>query len=110
MIAYWASRELGGSCERFFAENGEEAIDKLREVRPDVMLLDLEMPIMNGLEVVMCMRGEGIGADCRIIAVSAGAQDRDVTALNALGVTDVVIKDEHLRANLRSALGELADS
>ena len=74
------------------------------------MLLDMEMPIMNGLEVVMYMRGEKLGEDCHVIAVSAGAQDKDVSALKALGVVNVVMKDEHLRANLRASLEGLRDS
>lgn len=110
VLAYWVSRELGGRCEKFFAVNGEEAIEQIRAVRPDVMLLDMEMPIMNGLEVVMYMRGEKLGEDCHVIAVSAGAQDKDVSALKALGVVNVVMKDEHLRANLRASLEGLRDS
>jgi DNA-binding NarL/FixJ family response regulator len=38
------------------AENGREAIEKARELRPNLIVLDLSMPIMNGLEVAPLLR------------------------------------------------------
>jgi len=38
------------------AENGREAIDKARELKPDFIVLDLSMPIMNGLEAAAVLR------------------------------------------------------
>lgn len=38
------------------AENGEECLDKLKTFRPDVLLLDINMPKMNGLEVLKALK------------------------------------------------------
>ena len=40
------------------AENGSEALEKISEVHPDLVLLDLQMPLMDGLEVVHRLRGK----------------------------------------------------
>lgn len=38
------------------AENGQVAIDRVRELRPDVVILDLSMPVMNGLEAARAIK------------------------------------------------------
>ncbi|MBQ1682304.1 MAG: response regulator transcription factor, partial [Agathobacter sp.] len=38
------------------AENGQECLDKLSTVKPDVLLLDINMPVMNGLEVLAALK------------------------------------------------------
>ena len=40
------------------AENGAEAIQKFRQHRPDITLMDLQMPEMNGLDAMVAIRGE----------------------------------------------------
>ncbi|HZZ17060.1 MAG TPA: response regulator transcription factor, partial [Candidatus Sulfotelmatobacter sp.] len=40
------------------AANGHEAIEKFRAHRPDITLMDLQMPEMNGLDVLIALRGE----------------------------------------------------
>jgi DNA-binding NarL/FixJ family response regulator len=39
------------------AENGRAAIDRVRELRPDVVVLDLSMPVMNGLDAARAIKG-----------------------------------------------------
>jgi two-component system chemotaxis response regulator CheY len=49
------TRELGVNiCE---AQNGKEAIDKARELQPDLIVLDVSMPLMNGLEAARAIKG-----------------------------------------------------
>jgi DNA-binding NarL/FixJ family response regulator len=47
------------------AENGKVAIDRVRELRPDVVILDLSMPVMNGLEAARVIKT--IAPDTRIL-------------------------------------------
>jgi DNA-binding NarL/FixJ family response regulator len=42
------------------AENGEEALKKIRALNPDVAILDIEMPLMSGLEVAKTLSKEGV--------------------------------------------------
>ncbi len=62
------------------ASNGQEALEKFRLYRPDVTLMDLQMPDMNGTEAIVRIRGEF--PDARIVVLTTYAGD--VQALRAL--------------------------
>ena len=59
----------------FVASNGQAALELLEEVTPDLMLLDLMMPVMDGWAVLHEVRRRGIGS--RVIVVSARASQAD---------------------------------
>lgn len=92
------------SVEVTMVSNGESALKELRRSPPDVMLLDIHMPRVNGVEVCMYMRGSGIAEDTTIIAVSAGAQDEDRQLLYHLGIREFITKGRDLRSQLTGAL------
>jgi DNA-binding NarL/FixJ family response regulator len=62
------------------ATNGREAIDSFRKFRPDVALMDLRMPDMNGIEAIRAIRTEFPSARIVVLTTYAG----DVQALGAL--------------------------
>ncbi|GIL39712.1 response regulator [Roseiterribacter gracilis] len=62
------------------ATNGVEAIDQFRQHRPDVTLMDLRMPDMNGIEAITAIRKEYPAARIIVLTTYAG----DVQALGAL--------------------------
>ena len=62
------------------ASNGREAIHQFRTHRPDITLMDLQMPEMNGLDAMIAIRGDFPGA--RIIVLTT--YDRDVQVLRAI--------------------------
>jgi DNA-binding NarL/FixJ family response regulator len=78
------------------ASNGQEAIDKFRTHRPDVTLMDLQMPGMNGIDTMIAIRREFSHA--RFIVLT---YDGDVQALRALkaGASGYLLKGT-LRKNL----------
>lgn len=45
------------------AENGQQALEKIRSTQPDVAVLDIEMPLMNGIEVAKTLMAEGINTN-----------------------------------------------
>ena len=73
------------------AANGREAIEQFRAHRPDVTLMDLQMPEMSGLDAIIAIRGEF--PDARIIVLTTYAGD--VQALRALkaGARAYLLKD-----------------
>ncbi|MFY9948753.1 MAG: response regulator transcription factor [Candidatus Sulfotelmatobacter sp.] len=66
VIEILASRKNWEVCAE--AQDGEEAIQKAQEFRPDVILLDISMPGMNGLEVARAIRHKF--ADAKILIMS----------------------------------------
>lgn len=74
------------------AGDGEEGLALAREEQPDLVLLDVMMPKMNGLDVAIAMRSDQVTWDIPIIMLSAKAQASDVQAGLDLGVDDYVTK------------------
>ena len=74
------------------ASNGREAVKAFRAHRPDITLMDLQMPEMCGLEAIIAIRGEFPGARIIVLTTYAG----DVQALRALqaGARAYVLKEE----------------
>ena len=78
------------------ASNGEEAIRLVEELNPDVCIMDIEMPVMNGLECTRKIReaeSEGrVKRHLPIIAVSANAREGQVRHAMECGVDDAISK------------------
>lgn len=100
-------RQIVGRAEIRVVHDGEEALKEVQRKEPDVMLLDLHMPRMNGVEVCMQLKGDGLAQGCSIISVSAGAQDHDVQLLHQLGIHHFVEKGSNLRERLRTVFAEV---
>ncbi len=88
------------------AHNGEAAIAAIKEREPHLLLLDLHMPRMSGVEVCMYLRGEGIAEKMSITVVSAGAQDEDRSLLGTLGIHSFIQKGDGLAAAVSALVKE----
>jgi DNA-binding NarL/FixJ family response regulator len=73
------------------AANGEEALEAYREHRPAVVLMDLRMPIMDGVSAIRAIREDDAAA--RIIALSTYDGDEDIYRALAAGAKGYVLKD-----------------
>jgi len=83
------------------AKDGAECLDKARAERPDFMLLDLNMPGMNGVEVMQTLRDEGLSLN--VLVITADIQDTTRKRCQDLGVIDFLNKpvdESQLRAKL----------
>jgi len=82
------------------AANGREALDRLKEGKPDVILLDLMMPEMDGFAVVAALQKEAGWRDIPVIVITARDLDaKDRQRLNA-GVQFVLVKERFQPADL----------
>jgi serine/threonine protein kinase len=66
--------------------NGRQAIRAVRRRVPDLLLVDLDLPDINGIEVCMLLRGMRLGDACLIVSISSRATRADVELLQQLGV------------------------
>jgi len=78
------------------AGDGEAALASLLDSVPTVLLLDLNMPRMNGLELCMTLRGSGVASSCRIVSITGDLRPKDRELLQKLGVADYVPKSPAL--------------
>lgn len=74
------------------AENGREAVDRVEETAFDLVLMDLQMPIMDGLEATQAIRKIENGAKSPIIALTAHAMERDRLQCMAAGMDGYLSK------------------
>ncbi|MDA3892020.1 MAG: response regulator [Salinivirgaceae bacterium] len=82
------------NCECKLASNGKEAIEKLRTQKFDMVLMDIEMPVMNGLETTKYIRTEMEEsiANTPIVALTAHNPDDFFDEFNAAGFDELVTK------------------
>lgn len=84
------------------AENGLEALQQLESLRPDVVLMDLKMPVMDGLEATR--RITGSASDSKILILSELGMDWEVLAALEAGASGYVLKDAKPDAVVSSIL------
>jgi len=74
--------------------NGVEGLEKMREAKPDLILLDIVMPKMGGFEVMEEMHKDKDLKDIPVIIVSNSGQPVELDRAKELGVKDWLIKTE----------------
>jgi signal transduction histidine kinase/DNA-binding response OmpR family regulator len=92
------------------AENGREALKRIQESKPDVILLDLMMPEMDGFAVVAALQKEAAWRDIPVIVITARDLDaKDRARLNS-GVQSVLVKERFRPADLVERIRRLVHS
>lgn len=71
--------------------DGEEALRAVRQHRPDILILDLQMPVKDGLEVLREMSKEWLPT--RVVILTAGLDEDEVLEATRLGVHGVVLRE-----------------
>lgn len=79
-------------AEVTIANNGQEALDCLNLVRPDLVLMDVQMPVMDGYEATKHIRSQSRWVDLPIIAMTAHALPQDRERCLLIGMNDHVTK------------------
>lgn len=83
--------KLGG-MQAVTAEDGYEALAAVRAQTPDLVLLDLTMPRMDGVGVLKALRGDPRWKDLPVILFTAVSEGRLVEEAGRLGVQDYILK------------------
>ena len=85
------------------ARNGRQALELLEKLKPDLMILDISMPEMNGLEVLAQLRNTGVPID--VILITAANDSETISTVMRQGIVDYLIKPfklDRYRATLES--------
>jgi DNA-binding NarL/FixJ family response regulator len=84
------------------ADGGEAALEAIARLDPDVVLLDLRMPDLDGFEVLERLRDADPPPSCRVLIVSASLDEQTERAARAAGAVGCVSKDS-ARADICAA-------
>jgi DNA-binding response OmpR family regulator len=99
---------LGSDLDIIWVGDGTGAMDAIRQHQPDLVILDLMLPDMNGWEIFMAMRQEAASADIPVIILSCiGTRHDRSFGLQVARVHDYLLKPclpSRLRASVASAL------
>ena len=74
------------------ATNGKEGLEKAVSEKPDLILLDTNMPVMNGHEMLERMRNDQAIKDIPVIMVTALCDAKDIDTASSFGISDYVTK------------------
>jgi CheY-like chemotaxis protein len=89
------------------ADDGEQALELARQVRPDVLILDMMMPRRNGLEVLSEMRQDEELSDIRVIVLTAQPATREQAAREGADVVMVKpFEPEEIAAAVEEVLAD----
>jgi CheY-like chemotaxis protein len=87
------------------ASNGQEGLEQAARLRPDLILMDVMMPVMDGLEAIRQIRARPELAHLPVIAVSASTSAEDEARSLAAGASAFIAKPIHIDAMLQ-VIGE----
>lgn len=88
------------------AENGEDCLEKLKNVKPDVLLLDINMPKMNGLEVLQNFKTQR--KKINVLVLTVHNEVEYLMKAVDIGVNGYILKDSE-SAELKKAIFSVAD-
>ncbi|MFP4661052.1 MAG: response regulator [Halanaerobiales bacterium] len=72
------------------AQNGQEAVTMYQDVKPDIVTMDITMPVMDGLEAIRAIKK--VDADAKIIVCSAMGQQKMIIEAIEAGAKDFIVK------------------
>lgn len=96
----------GKNYEVIAARSGAEALEAAAIRKPDIIILDIMMPVMDGYEVLARLRSDGTTKDIKVVMLSALAKDEDVKNAMDLGA-DAYLKKPIIAKTLFELLEKL---
>lgn len=92
------------------ASNGDEAIKKAKEIKPNIILLDIMMPKINGFDVLKELKADEELKAVPVIVLTALIQDVDKLQGQKLGAADYIVKSETMPgeviSKIKNAIGQ----
>ena len=92
LLEMYALKFKESGFEVDIAPNGKKALEKIQEFKPNVVLLDVVMPAMDGFEVLQEIRSKKLAPGARILMLTNLGQKEDTERGLALGADDYIVK------------------
>ena len=80
------------NCELFEGENGVEGLAIAAKEMPDLIILDITMPVMTGIEMLEKLKAENALKDIPVIMLTAESGKENVMQIVKMGVKDYIVK------------------
>lgn len=91
------------------AGNGQDGVGLVKEFQPDLILLDMQMPVMNGDEALAAIRAEDWGKTIPVIILTNMGEEEAPKTLRALGIHSYIVKADltprQVAERVKEALG-----
>ncbi|HBG82059.1 TPA: response regulator [candidate division CPR2 bacterium] len=92
--------------EVFTANQGEEGLSRALEIKPDLILLDIMMPMIHGLNVLDILKATPETKDLKVIVLSALSDEETKNKAREFGASDYIVKSQSTMAEV---IGRVAD-
>jgi two-component system cell cycle response regulator len=91
-------------CEIIEAANGVLGLDSARTHQPDLIILDMTMPVMDGVETLRALQADDAMRAIPVIMLTANSNPEEMSQMKALGATDYITKTQKPRLILERAI------
>ena len=99
------AKMLGGyECEILEAANGALGLEAAQQSRPDLIVLDMTMPVMNGVEALRALQADEALKTIPVIMLTANSNPEEMEQMKALGATEYITKTQKPRLILERAI------
>ncbi|MEO0509159.1 MAG: response regulator [Verrucomicrobiota bacterium] len=95
-------------CEGFFFRDGQSVLDQFESIKPDLAVLDYNLPDYNGAELYRRIREMSCGKDIPIVFVTGTVQDDELEDIKAVGA-DASLSKPFSPRKLQNLIKELLD-
>jgi len=95
------------NLEYYLANDGKKALDLINDKQPDLVLLDIIMPNMNGIEVNIAIKADRSTSHIPTVAITGLAEAEHITSIKNVGFDDYIVKPfmiEDLESKLKYLL------
>jgi CheY-like chemotaxis protein len=92
------------------ATDGQQAVDMAKGCRPDLILMDIQLPVMNGLEATRRIKEDEATRNIKIVALTANAMDGDEEKMLKAGCHDYISKPVHVTEFVERIAGYFAEA
>ncbi len=92
------------------AEDGKSGYEKVKEMKPDIVLLDIVLPNMEGFEVTEKIKNDPEAKDVMVIMLTNLGSDEDIQKANNKGADGYIVKSRYTPSEIVSRVEEIISS